>query len=48
MTANFLRDNADMEFVELTEHEICQINGSADAGSSVQGGLYPEINNDPP
>jgi hypothetical protein len=36
------------EFVELTPEEIRQINGAAEVAASASGGVYPEINNDPP
>jgi hypothetical protein len=34
--------------VELTPEEIRQINGAAEVAASASGGVYPEINNDPP
>lgn len=43
-----LKDNAPKEFVELTAEEIRQINGAAESAASATGGVYPEINNDPP
>jgi hypothetical protein len=40
--------NVRTEFIELTEDEIIQISGSAEATAVTQTNLYPEIENDPP
>ena len=42
------KDSVQQEFVELTQEEIRQISGAAETAASAQGGVYPEINNDPP
>jgi hypothetical protein len=48
MKESSLRDTVHSEFIELTPEEIRQINGAAETAASAQGGLYPEIDNDPP
>jgi hypothetical protein len=48
MKESSLNDTVHSEFVELTPEEIRQINGAAETAASAQGGLYPEISNDPP
>jgi hypothetical protein len=37
-----------VEFTELTEDEVLQINGAASAVSSTAASVYPEVENDPP
>ena len=48
MRNNSSIDTVQQEFTELTQEEIRQINGAAETAASAQGGLYPEISNDPP
>ncbi len=43
-----IKDCGQQEFIELTVEEIQQINGAAEAAASATGGVYPEIDNDPP
>lgn len=43
-----INETVQQEFVELSAEEIHQINGAAETAANATGGVYPEIDNDPP
>lgn len=48
MKETSLNEAAKSDFVEMTAEEILHINGAAETSAAATGGLYPEIDNDPP